>query len=63
MISLIVRLVLYVLGLFVLFCYSIVCVRMCVYVFECVRACICVYVAVNSHACYRWIVNDSTVRV
>ena len=46
----------YVSGLFVLFCFRIVCVRMCVYVSECV----CVCGAVNSHACYRWIVNDIT---
>ena len=42
----------YVSGLFVLFCFRIVCVRMCVYVSVCG--------AVNSHACYRWIVNDIT---
>ena len=32
----------YVSYLFVLFCFRIVCVRMCVYVSECVRACVCV---------------------
>ena len=48
----------YVSGRFVLFCFSIVCVRMCVYVSECVRACVCV--AVSSHSCIRWIVNDIT---
>ena len=41
MITLIVRLV-YVSGLFVLFFFSTVCVRICVYLFECVRACVCV---------------------
>ena len=40
----------YVSGLFELFCFRIVCVRMC----------LCVCVAVNSHASYRWIVNDIT---
>ena len=42
----------YVSGLFVLFCFSIVCVRMCLSV------CLCVCVGVNSHACCIWIVND-----
>ena len=50
----------YVSGLFVLFCFSIVFVRMCVYVSDCLRACVCVYVAVNSYAYYRWIRNDIT---
>ena len=48
----------YVSGLFVLFCFSIVCVRMCLSV--CLHVFVCVYVAVNSHACGRWIANDIT---
>ena len=43
-------------GLFVLFCFRIVCEDVCICV--CVRACVCVCVAVNSHASYRYIVND-----
>ena len=41
MISLIVRVVCFMFQVF-LFCFRIVCVRMCVYVSECVRACVCV---------------------
>ena len=44
----------YVSGLFVLFCFSIVCVYMCLSV------CLCVCVGVNFHDCYRWIVNNIT---
>ena len=44
----------YVSGLFVLFCFRIV----CVYVFKYMR--VCVRVQLLSRACYRWIVNDIT---